>query len=81
MSFTMLNIISSAEKEVVLIWHDLHLCNGNLYKETMHGSCPLLKENKWSKYRLLFLNLCIGMTIIQFSMFLCNSTYTENNII
>ncbi|CAI6369320.1 unnamed protein product [Macrosiphum euphorbiae] len=47
-SFPMINIIVPAEKGSALVWNNLHMSNGQLYYETLHGSCPLLKGNKWS---------------------------------
>jgi len=47
-SFPLLNIIVPAEKGAALVWNNLHISNGQLCNESLHGSCPLLKGNKWS---------------------------------
>ncbi|XP_060880222.1 prolyl 4-hydroxylase subunit alpha-2-like [Metopolophium dirhodum] len=46
-SFPMLNIIAPAEKGAALVWNNLHMSDGELCYETLHGACPLLKGNKW----------------------------------
>lgn len=51
--FPKINIIPPIEKGAALVWHNLHMSNGQINYETLHGSCPLLKGNKWSKYCFL----------------------------
>ncbi|KAL5234592.1 hypothetical protein ACI65C_002002 [Semiaphis heraclei] len=41
------NIIAPTEKGAALVWQNLHMSNGEINYETLHGSCPLLKGNKW----------------------------------
>ncbi|XP_001945742.2 prolyl 4-hydroxylase subunit alpha-2 isoform X2 [Acyrthosiphon pisum] len=53
-SFPMLNIIAPAEKGAALVWNNLHMSNGQKFYETLHGSCPLLKGNKWIMTRWLY---------------------------
>lgn len=48
--FPTLNIVSPAEKGAALVWYNLHhLTDGRTHKDNLHGSCPILKGNKWSK--------------------------------
>lgn len=47
--FPRLNIVSPVEKGAALVWENLHPSNGSGHVYTLHGSCPLLKGNKWSK--------------------------------
>ncbi|KAL4148257.1 hypothetical protein QTP88_002537 [Uroleucon formosanum] len=47
-SFPLLNIIVPNEKGAALVWNNLRISDGQVQYRTMHGSCPLLKGNKWS---------------------------------
>jgi len=47
--FPALNIVAPTEKGAAYVWHNLNMSNGEIYQETLHGSCPILKGNKWSK--------------------------------
>ncbi|XP_060880427.1 prolyl 4-hydroxylase subunit alpha-2-like isoform X2 [Metopolophium dirhodum] len=53
-AFPMLNIVTPAERGSALVWNNLHMSNGELCYETLHGSCPLLKGNKWIMTRWLY---------------------------
>ncbi|XP_026811721.1 prolyl 4-hydroxylase subunit alpha-2-like [Rhopalosiphum maidis] len=53
-SFPMLNIIIPVEKGSALVWYNLNMSNGKLNFATLHGSCPLLKGNKWIMTRWLY---------------------------
>ncbi|XP_060880223.1 prolyl 4-hydroxylase subunit alpha-2-like [Metopolophium dirhodum] len=53
-SFPWLNIIAPAEKGAALVWNNLHISDGELCYETLHGACPLLKGNKWIMTRWLY---------------------------
>jgi len=46
-SFPMLNIVCPVEKGSALVWNNVHLSNGSIHDESLHGSCPILKGNKW----------------------------------
>jgi len=48
-AFPMLDVIVPVEKGSAVVWYGLHTNNGSIYIESLHGSCPLLKGNKWSK--------------------------------
>jgi len=47
-SFPKLNIVAPVEKGSALVWYNLNMSDGKLNWATLHGSCPLLKGNKWS---------------------------------
>lgn len=47
-AFPRLDIISPVEKGSALVWTNLNLSNGSIESRSLHGSCPLLKGNKWS---------------------------------
>jgi len=47
-SFPLLNITVPVEKGAALVWDNLYKSNGQIWNESLHGSCPLLKGNKWS---------------------------------
>lgn len=49
-AFPVLYVISPAEKGAALIWDNSHLSNGSLHDSGFHGSCAILKGDKWSKY-------------------------------
>ncbi|XP_025196695.1 prolyl 4-hydroxylase subunit alpha-2-like isoform X2 [Melanaphis sacchari] len=53
-AFPKLNIVASTEKGAALVWHNLNIFNGELIDETLHGSCPLLKGNKWIMTKWLY---------------------------
>lgn len=46
--FPLLDIISPVEKGAALVWVNLNEFDGSTIMETLHGSCPILKGNKWS---------------------------------
>lgn len=48
--FPMINVVSPARKGTALVWYNVHLNNGSINYGAIHGSCPILKGNKWSKY-------------------------------
>ncbi|KAL4149649.1 hypothetical protein QTP88_003541 [Uroleucon formosanum] len=52
-SFPKLNIIVPTEKGAALVWNNLDISNGQMCGDTLHGSCPLLKGNKWIMTRWL----------------------------
>lgn len=49
-AYPMLDIISPAKKGTVVMWYNFHINNRSIIDESIHGSCPILKGNKWSKY-------------------------------
>jgi len=51
-SFPVLNITASTEKGAALVWNNLYISNGKKDERTLHGSCPVLKGNKWSQFCL-----------------------------
>ncbi|XP_027852158.2 prolyl 4-hydroxylase subunit alpha-2-like [Aphis gossypii] len=53
-SFPLLNIIAPTEKGAALVWNNLDMSNGKLDEKTLHGSCPLLKGNKWIMTKWLY---------------------------
>lgn len=46
--FPLLDIIVPAEKGSALVWLNINKSNGSRLFYSHHGSCPLLKGNKWS---------------------------------
>ncbi|VVC31293.1 Hypothetical protein CINCED_3A000530 [Cinara cedri] len=52
--FPMLNIVSPAEKGAALVWYNMHTSDGRDHQQSLHGSCPLLKGNKWIMTRWLY---------------------------
>ncbi|XP_060842511.1 prolyl 4-hydroxylase subunit alpha-2-like [Rhopalosiphum padi] len=53
-SFPKLNIVAPVEKGSALVWYNLNMSDGKLNWATLHGSCPLLKGNKWIMTRWLY---------------------------
>lgn len=48
--FPQLDIIVPVEKGAALVWLNLNTSDGSPIMDSVHGSCPILKGNKWSKY-------------------------------
>lgn len=57
-AFPFLNFSSPVEKGAALVSQNLHSSDGSIDIRLYHGSCPLLKGNKWGNDFFLNMRYC-----------------------